>query len=128
DTITWLRIPTTIIEPPSSAGGAPTIRIPTALAWRDAWAVDREGRVAIARGDDYRVEWFDGGRRVAVASVSATRIPLTAADRRAVAAQSVSVSITAAVGQPRIIPDTASLSAFKPFFVQDGARVDAQGQ
>ena len=129
DTITWLRVPTAIIESPTQAGQPPVIRVPTALAWRDVWAVDPAGRVAVVRGDDYHVEWFDGARKVSTGPiVSASRLPLTDADRRAVARNTFNVTLNAPTSRPRIVPDTISLPAAKPFFVENGARVDHNGE
>lgn len=127
DTITWIRIPTAVMTPPAD-GGPPVFRIPTAFAWRDGFAVDEAGRVAVVRGDDYRVEWFDGTTRIASGPrVRATPVPMTDDDRRAAASSGFAVSLVPAAGQPRIIPDTVSLPAMKPFFMQNAVRIDATG-
>ena len=51
---------------------------------QDAWGVTRDGRIAIARAIEYRVEWRDpSGRVVAGPPVEYTAIPVTDAERSA---------------------------------------------
>ena len=54
------------------------------FARQDAWGVTRDGRIAIARAIDYRVEWRDpSGAVVAGPRVEYTPIPVTDAERSA---------------------------------------------
>jgi hypothetical protein len=79
DTLTWIRIPVSGLR--RAKGADSLIRSnPDPFEWRDVFAIDRSGRVAVVRGDDYRVEFIEDGRVVRGAGNPGTRIEVTEAD------------------------------------------------
>jgi hypothetical protein len=102
---------------------------PDPFEWRDVWAVASDGRVAVVRGDDYHVDWFDGQNRVASGpAVAALRVPVTPEDVQRL--RDARLTISTPEGPREISAATgARYSTVKPF-VADGARphMEASGR
>ena len=75
-------------QPPQPNGPQLSPRIPMVVfARQDAWAVSPSGRVAIVRGGNYTVEFYEGGRVVRGPSNAYTPIRATEAERTEFARQ-----------------------------------------
>lgn len=90
DTLIWIKVTPPVV---SMAGGQGNTRIaisPTSnpLSPRDEWSVFPDGRVAVVRADNYRVDWVmaDGTRRSS-APIQFSRVRVTEADKREELAQ-----------------------------------------
>ena len=80
DTVAMVRLAALDVVPAGGGAGSRFLFQP----WRvqDDWAVGPDGRVAVARGDPYRMEWFlPSGERVQGPIVTYQPVPVTAADR-----------------------------------------------
>jgi hypothetical protein len=114
DTVAWLRIPVSGMRRAKNADSLIRSR-PDPFEWRDAFTVDASGRVAIIRGDDYRVEYLEAGRVTRGAGEPGARIAVTEADIQRL--RDASFTVTTPQG-PRTItsePDHA-ITPVKPFF------------
>lgn len=84
DTLGWIRIPSSNTQ---VSGGQANMRVTVGmanpLAPRDEWAVFADGRVAIVRSADYRIDWVmaDGANRRGTPT-RFTPIRITDADKR----------------------------------------------
>jgi hypothetical protein len=84
DTLAW--IPNTMQTSGSAArtSGGQTVRMmamtpPFAAA--DQWTVTPDGRLAIVRGEDYHVDWYQNGRKVSGPPIPFEKIKVTEADK-----------------------------------------------
>jgi hypothetical protein len=129
DTLTWIRIPVQGLRRSEARPDSMINVRPDPFEWRDVWTVAPDGRVAVVRGDDYHLEWYDGARRVASGSaVPAARVPVTPEDVQRLRDEKFTINtpdgpreISAATG--------ARYSTVKPFVADDAPpRVDPQGR
>ena len=84
DTLGYIKLAKANIQTSGSQGNM-NVRIGGAnpLAPRDEWTVFPDGRVAIVRAADYRVDWIQAnGTKSSTAAIRYTPIQMTAADRR----------------------------------------------
>jgi len=73
DTVTWVRVPTYVVSRTRDQTGIPSnLRlVANPIPVVDVWAVMADGRLAIVRGSDFHVDWFDAaGQRVATPKIS----------------------------------------------------------
>ena len=129
DTLTWLRVPVPGLRR-SEANPDSMIHVPAdPWEWRDAWSVAPDGRVAVVRGDDYHLEWFDGAARVASGrALEVARVPVSPDDVQRL--RDTKFTISTPQGPRTISAATgAQLSSVKPF-IAEGAppRVDPEGR
>jgi hypothetical protein len=122
------------------------------MAWRglqravyplaDAWAVSADGRVAVARSAEYRVEWLlEGGRSLVGPRIEYEPVPVTQEDKDAWAdrmSRSTAVMMVAgggggrsgsrAVNLPRPDPDEMEWPEVKPPFPREAVTVTPEGE
>lgn len=129
DTLTWIRIPVAGLRRSASDTSAMRNARPDPFEWRDTWTVAPTGRVAVVRGDDYHVEFYENARlAVRGPRVPAARVLVSDADAARLRADSI--SITTPTGTRTVSNATgALLSTHKPFVVTDAPpRVDRDGR
>ena len=69
DTVAWLKIAKqTTTTTHTADGGRSVVSTINPMQIVDDWAVTADGRVAIVRGQDYKIEWIDGKGAVAGSS------------------------------------------------------------
>ncbi len=129
DTLTWIRIPVAGLRRSASDTSALLNARPDPFEWRDTWTVAPTGRVAVVRGDDYHVEFYENARLV----VSGPRVPaarVLVSDVDAARLRADSISIATPTGTRTVSNATgALLSTHKPFVVTDvPPRVDRDGR
>ena len=83
DTIAYVRLDKQTIEIREVPGGGVSISNGVrAFAWRDDWVALAEGGVAVARVNDYHIDWFSPtGERTSSPVVRHDRVPVTNADK-----------------------------------------------
>ena len=89
DTVTYVGMPPAVVQS-SGGGGQRNVRITMAAPFtpQDEWAVGSDGRVALVRVADYRVEWVaPNGQRVRGPAHPYTPVKVTSADRDAIREQ-----------------------------------------
>jgi hypothetical protein len=114
DTIAWLRIPVSGLR---RAKGADSLILsrPDPFEWRDAFTVEPSGRVAIVRGDDYRVEYIESGRVVRGAGEAGARIAVTEADIQRL--RNAQFTVMTPQGPRTVTNEPAhAITTVKPFF------------
>jgi hypothetical protein len=107
----------------------------------DSWAVGSDGRVAVARCAEYRVEWLlEDGRSMVGPRIEYEPVPVTDADKEAWAdrmSRSTAVMMMAggggrsggrAVNLPRPDPDEVEWPEFKPPFPREAVSVTPEGE
>jgi hypothetical protein len=129
DTVTWIRVPVPGLRRSETQPDS-MIHVPAdPWEWRDAWSVAPDGRVAVVRGHDYHLEWFDGAVKVASGrALPVPRVPVSADDVQRL--RDTKFTISTPQGPRTISAATgAQLSSVMPF-VADGAppRVDPEGR
>jgi hypothetical protein len=84
DTLTYIRVPKPISNISGSQGNVRvSMQPPNPLLPRDEWAVFPDGRVAVVRSPEYRVDWvMPNLSRVAGRPIAFTPIRMTDADKR----------------------------------------------
>lgn len=132
DSLVKLRNPFTVVD--ESQGFRMILRV--AFSPADGFAVARDGAVAIVRAEPYRVEWQEPNGRVVQGPVYAfDPLPITAADREAVAAERRGAALpgNVRINRPDGTPITGQLTvpearfaAAKPAFVPEGILIDRQ--
>lgn len=128
DTIAWLRVP---VSGPRRAKDADSLiqSRPDPFEWRDTWAVDPAGRVAIVRGDDYRVEFIEEGRVTRGPTIGGTRVAVGEADIETLRARKFTVM--GPNGPVNISDEPAhAITRLKPFVAegQQAHLVDPEGR
>lgn len=132
DSLVKLRNPFTAVD--ESQGFRMILRV--AFSPADGFAVARDGAVAIVRAEPYRVEWRErNGRHVQGPVYAFEALPITAADREAVAADRRGATLpgNVRINRPDGTPITGQLSvpearfaAAKPAFAPEGIIIDRQ--
>jgi hypothetical protein len=132
DSLVKLRNPFTVVD--ESQGFRMILRV--AFSPADGFAVARDGAVAIVRAEPYRVEWQEPNGRIVQGPVYAfDPLPITAADREAVAAERRGAALpgNVRINRPDGTPITGQLTvpearfaAAKPAFVPEGILIDRQ--
>jgi len=72
DTVTWVRVPTYVASRTRDQTGMPVVLriVASPIPVVDVWTVTADGRLAIVRGADFHVDWFDAaGQRVATPKI-----------------------------------------------------------
>jgi hypothetical protein len=119
----------------SSGGGAPAIRM-TPYAPEDGWAVAPDGRIALVRAREYRVEWIGtDGRQVSGPSLPYTQVKIGKAEKEEWADQlggAVMMMRTSegsrTMRPPRPNIDDQTWPETMPPFVTNGIRVSPEGE
>ncbi|MEP6835520.1 MAG: hypothetical protein ABJB74_19190 [Gemmatimonas sp.] len=152
DTITIMLRPSGVVSGASSLGGG-LLKYSTNLPYapEDVAAVARDGRVAVARAENYHVEWFTrDGQKIVGPVVKYASIEITSAERRAflenqVRPGSITVQSNSAAASARVIPPTTAADralfsaemyddrgmtwpARKPPFVANAVSIDGGGR
>ncbi len=143
DTLTRVKRAEVATSSSGGGGGQQVRMMPVPLSPEDAWAVARDGRVAVARVGDYHVEWIDrDGRVVAGEPVPFEAVPIRRADKEEWLeglANGLRVGVTVENGRRRMSfgrggrgggpdPDRFDWPKNKPPFVADGVRVSPDGE
>lgn len=81
DTVAMVKLPAMSTQTSEGGGTRLMMRRAQPFAASDAWAVGRDGRVAVARVADYRIEWHGGGAPVRGSAVAYDPVPVSQADR-----------------------------------------------
>ncbi len=84
DTLTWVKLPRQNTQVSGTQGNM-RVMVGSAnpLTPRDEWAVFPDGRVAVVRASDYRIDWYlPNGTRRASPAIRYTPIRITDADKR----------------------------------------------
>jgi hypothetical protein len=83
-----------------SSNYAPTPRVPyVVFAAQDTWTVGADGRIAIVRGDGYRVQWLKDGRPVTGPAYAGRPQPVRPEDRTAFVRQFLASSPISGKGE-----------------------------
>lgn len=130
--------------PPSNYSAGP--RVPFVIfARQDSWAVSPSGRLAIVRGGDYVVEWWQGERRIAASAPTQLRpIPATTAEQMEYVRQFLQSSPTSGKGPDggmghtsaehqtddgvRQVMRYSTFAETLPFFRPGDVHIDARGR
>lgn len=139
-----VKLPAQVREESGTANNQNVSIRPVPFSAEDAWTVAWDGRVAVARADEYRLEWIapDGGTTTGPA-VPHEPVRIRAADQDewlAGLGGGLRVEVTSDGGAPRISMSRAAGGAAnpnprdyrwpvaKPAFAPNGVRTDAQGR
>lgn len=88
DTVGRVKLPAMHTETSGGASNQSVRQGPRPFAPQDAWNAGPDGRIAIVRAGEYRVDWVDAdGRMVRGRPVPATPVPIREADKREWAAE-----------------------------------------
>jgi hypothetical protein len=83
DTIGKVKLPAMNTQSSGSANNQRMVQRPRPYPAQDAWNVAADGRVAIARAGDYRVDWIGAdGRAVRGRPIPVRAVPVAQADKR----------------------------------------------
>ena len=113
DTIAWVHVPTTTIRT-SQGGQNVSIRAGggNPFAAVDDWAVMSDGRVAVVRVKDYRVDWYaPNGQRTTGPAIAYEKIKVTEEDKKQWRERRASGAGTAFVVTQRVGPGGTERSA-----------------
>jgi hypothetical protein len=139
DTIAWIPTVGTaggVVAIRSGGGGGPPPLRMTPYAAEDGWAVAPDGRVALVRAGEYRVEWIQpDGRRITGPHLAYTPVRIGKAEKEEWADQmggAVMMMRTPQGSQtmrpPRPNIDDQTWPETKPPFVTNGIRVSPEGE
>lgn len=142
DTLTQVKLPEVKQSTSGGPGNQNVMIMPIPLSPRDAWAVAADGRIAVARSNDYHVEWISPeGVVVRGGPVDHEPVRIKRADKEEwaeSAANGVRIGISVSDGDRRVTlgrgggaggPDIDSLDwpETKPAFADDGVWVTPEG-
>jgi hypothetical protein len=139
DTIAWMKTVgaggSVVAFQSTGGGGAPSVRM-TPYAPEDGWAVAPDGRIALVRAGEYRVEWIaPDGRRTVGPRLSYTPIKIGKAEKEEWADQMGGAVMMMRTPQgsrtmrpPRPNIDEQTWPDAKPPFVANGIRVSPEGE
>lgn len=82
DTVAYVRIAPPVERSSGGENNRQVMLMPPAFPRQDGWAVAPDGRVAIVRAADYRVEWVTSAGRVVGPPVPFRPVPIREADRQ----------------------------------------------
>lgn len=83
DTVAKVKLPAMNTQSSGSANNQRMVQRPRPFPAQDAWNVAADGRVAIARAGDYRVDWIGtDGRVVHGRAIPVRAVPIAQADKR----------------------------------------------
>jgi hypothetical protein len=92
DTVAWARVPVAGMRRAKNADSLIRSR-PDPFEWRDVWTVDQSGRVALVRGDEYRMDYIErNGATLRGPVIGGARVPVTEADVQRLREQRFSVN------------------------------------
>lgn len=137
DTVAWMKaagVGGSVVAFRSSGGGAPAVRM-TPYAAEDGWAVAPDGRIALVRAGEYRVEWIGtDGRRTAGPRIRHTPVKIGKAEKEEWADQMGGAVMMMRTPEgnrtmrpPRPNIDDQTWPETKPPFVASGIRVSPEG-
>jgi hypothetical protein len=142
DTLTQVKLPEVKQSTSGGPGNQNVMIMPIPLSPQDAWAVARDGRIAVARSGDYHVEWISPeGGVVRGRPIDYEPVRIRRADKEEwaeSAANGVRIGISVSDGDRRVTlgrggggggPDIDSLDwpETKPAFADDGIWVTPEG-
>ena len=149
DTVTYVKMPQMNVQMSGrpTSGAAPTrIAITSTVGpyeVQDDWAVTPDGRIAVVRGERYRVDWINAnGARTTGPDIPFERIKITEADKRAwkESRSRMTGNMTMRIGgpggaretetrpvNPRDIPDPTDWPDFKPPFTANAVTMATDG-
>lgn len=126
DTVAMAKLPATSTQTSDGGGARIMMRRAQPFAAADAWTVARDGRVAVARVADYRIEWYGGDAPVRGLAIQHEPVAVSQADRDEVieAMSSGRGTIRVTIGGGRSVPappppseDDIDFPEYKPPFV-----------
>jgi hypothetical protein len=92
DTVAWVRVPVAGMRRAKNADSLIRSR-PDPFEWRDVWTVDQSGRVALVRGDEYRMDYIErNGALLRGPVIGGARVPVAEADVQRLREQRFSVT------------------------------------
>jgi hypothetical protein len=139
DSIAWVRVPKNNVQTSGSSGNM-QVRIGMANPYqpRDEWAVLPDGRVAVLRSPEYRVDWYGPNGRSSSAPIAYEKLKFTEAHKaqwRESRKQQTSMMVTMNNGQrsvrtgppPADLPDPGDWPEILPPFIDNAAFVAPNG-
>ena len=81
DTVAMIKLPATSTQTSEAGGSRLMMRRAQPFSAADAWTVGADGRVAVARVADYRIEWHGGSAPVRGTAVEYEPVPVSQVDR-----------------------------------------------
>jgi hypothetical protein len=137
DTVAWMKtsgVGGSVVAFRAAGGGAPAVRM-TPYAAEDGWAVAPDGRIALVRAAEYRVEWIGtDGRRTAGPRLAYTPVKIGKAEKEEWADRMGGAVMmmrtpegSRTMRPPRPNIDDQAWPDAKPPFVANGIRVSPEG-
>ena len=146
DTVAWVKLPKNNVQVSGGAGNM-QVRVggSNPFAAQDDWAVMPDGRIAVVRAADYRVDWYSpAGVKTAGPPIQFARIKVTEADKKAIRDQRArgggGIAIvrtdgpegrrsSAGAAPPNAnIPEPTDWPEYKPPFLQQAAVATPNGE
>lgn len=144
DTVAFVKVAPPIERTSGTANNRNVMMTPPVYPRQDAWAVAPDGRLAIVRAADYRVEWVTPTGRVRGAPVSVRPVPIRDGDKQewldrlgsgiGVSVENRNGEMTTSFSRGRAgrggAPDASTMTwpATKPPFVPSSALVTPEGE
>lgn len=144
DTVAFVKVAPPIERTSGTANNRNVMMMPPVYPRQDAWAVAPDGRLAIVRAADYRVEWVTPAGRVRGAPVSVRPVPIREGEKQewmdrlgtgiGVSVENRNGEMTTSFSRGRAgrggAPDASTMTwpAAKPPFVPSSALVTPEGE
>lgn len=139
DSLAWVRVPRSNVQ---TSGGGGNVRMMVGVANpfepRDEWAVTPDGRVAVLRSPEYRVEWYGPTGKGATSTIPYEKVKVTEkhkAQWRESRRQMTTMMFTVNNGQRSVrtgppeanIPDPGNWPELLPPFLENAVQVAPNG-